>query len=189
LSSPRRIMLRTSLSAIRITRATSAGVSVVRFASIVTPSMTTWGRSKLSTCAPRPAAAAGPLACSSLEDIPTDVERHQGQPDALTQPFVDGQCFELARAAINLVVVRTSRASQSTARALAPDVRRGRPVPRLAFNQQEAAEALGVSVDHFERHIKSHLPVVYSGSRKLYPRTGLERWLDTNTVRPGARAP
>jgi hypothetical protein len=57
-----------------------------------------------------------------------------------------------------------------------------RDVPRLAFNQQEAAESLGVSVDHFERHIKRELPVVYCGSRKLYPVTGLQRWLTENEL-------
>lgn len=58
-----------------------------------------------------------------------------------------------------------------------------REVPRLAFNQQEAAEALGVSVDHFERHVKADLAVVYSGSRRLYPRNVLERWLEEQATR------
>jgi len=62
-----------------------------------------------------------------------------------------------------------------------------REVPRLAFNQQEAAEALGISVDHFERHIKADLPVVYTGARRLYPRKGLERWLAEHEIRGGRR--
>jgi hypothetical protein len=62
-----------------------------------------------------------------------------------------------------------------------------REVPRLAFNQQEAAAALGISVDHFERHVKADLPVVYSGSLRLYPRQGLEQWLETHTIRTGRR--
>jgi hypothetical protein len=65
--------------------------------------------------------------------------------------------------------------------------RRRRTVPRLAFNQQEAAEALGISVDHFERHVKADLPVVYAGSLKLYPRTGLERWLEAQATRRSRR--
>ena len=60
-------------------------------------------------------------------------------------------------------------------------------VPRLAFNQQEAAESLGVSVDHFERHVKSQLPVVYCGSLKLYPLAGLQRWLADNALHSGRR--
>jgi len=67
----------------------------------------------------------------------------------------------------------------------APPRRLRREVPRLAFNQQEAAAALGVSVDHFERHVKAELSVVYSGSRRLYPRTALEQWLADHTVRGG----
>lgn len=60
-----------------------------------------------------------------------------------------------------------------------------RQVPRLAFNQQEAAEALGVSVDHFARHVKADLPIVYSGSLRLYPRSALERWLTEQAIRGG----
>jgi hypothetical protein len=62
-----------------------------------------------------------------------------------------------------------------------------REVPRLALNQQEAAEALGISVDHFERHVKEELPVVYSGSLRLYPLTGLQRWLADNALHRGRR--
>jgi hypothetical protein len=58
-----------------------------------------------------------------------------------------------------------------------------RTVPRLAFNQQEAAEALGISVDHFARHVKPELSVVYSGSLRLYPRQVLEQWLEAQTIR------
>jgi hypothetical protein len=66
-------------------------------------------------------------------------------------------------------------------------IRSKRAVPRLAFNQQEAAEALGISVDHFERHVKADLAVVYSGSLRLYPRAALERWLVDNTIHRAAR--
>ncbi|MGO9762975.1 MAG: hypothetical protein ACLP1Q_17120 [Solirubrobacteraceae bacterium] len=62
-----------------------------------------------------------------------------------------------------------------------------RTVPRLAFNQQEAAEALGISVDHFARHVKPDLPVVYSGSLRLYPRQALEAWLKEHTIQRGRR--
>jgi hypothetical protein len=62
-----------------------------------------------------------------------------------------------------------------------------RDVPRLAFNQQDAAAALGVSVDHFERHIKPDLPIVYSGALKLYTLTALQDWLSANSLRSGRR--
>jgi excisionase family DNA binding protein len=57
----------------------------------------------------------------------------------------------------------------------------------LAFNQQEAAEALGISVDHFARHVKHNLPVVYTGSRRIYPRTMLEEWLERQSSTGGRR--
>lgn len=62
-----------------------------------------------------------------------------------------------------------------------------REVPCLALTQQEAAASLGVSVDHFERHIKPQLPVVLVGSKRIYPHKGLERWLDENTLVGGRR--
>ncbi len=62
-----------------------------------------------------------------------------------------------------------------------------REVPRLALNQKEAAESLGMSVDHFERHVKRDLPVVYSGSLRLYPITELQRWLGEHSLRGGRR--
>jgi hypothetical protein len=58
-----------------------------------------------------------------------------------------------------------------------PKPTRRAPVPRLAFNQKEAA-ALGISVDHFERHIMTHVPTVYSGSLRLNPCKVLEEWLE-----------
>jgi hypothetical protein len=47
-----------------------------------------------------------------------------------------------------------------------------RTVPRLAFNQ---------------RHVKPDLPVVYSGSLRLYPRQALEAWLKEHTIQRGRR--
>lgn len=65
--------------------------------------------------------------------------------------------------------------------------RRHRSVPRLVLNQQEAAEALGVSVTHFEGHIKHDLEVIYSGSLRLYPVAGLNQWIREHTLRTGRR--
>ncbi len=62
-----------------------------------------------------------------------------------------------------------------------------RDVPCLALNQQEAAVALGMSVDHFERHVKQDLPVVYSGSLRLYPLAGLHQWLADNALHRGRK--
>ncbi len=53
-----------------------------------------------------------------------------------------------------------------------------RPVPRVALTRPEAALALGMSVKHFDRHVKPALRVVYCGGLKLYPLAELERWTD-----------
>jgi excisionase family DNA binding protein len=58
------------------------------------------------------------------------------------------------------------------------------PVQRLALSKREAAEALGVSLNTFERHIIGELRVVYRGRRRLIPVRELERWLATNACRP-----
>jgi len=63
-----------------------------------------------------------------------------------------------------------------------------REVPRLALNQQEAAESLGVSVDHFERHVKPHVEYVLLGSRRLYSVRELQRFLEHESLKAGRRA-
>lgn len=55
---------------------------------------------------------------------------------------------------------------------------RARSVPRLSLTKEEAAEALGMSLSHFERHVQGHVPCVYSGSLRLFPIRRLERWLE-----------
>jgi hypothetical protein len=55
-------------------------------------------------------------------------------------------------------------------------------VERLALSKAEAAEALGVSVDHLERHVLDHLRVVYVGARRLIPVIELQRFLREQAV-------
>lgn len=62
-----------------------------------------------------------------------------------------------------------------------------RSVPRLALTQTEAAEALGMSVDAFEEHVKPNVDYVFAGSRKFYPVEGLQRWLNDEAIRGGRR--
>jgi len=62
-----------------------------------------------------------------------------------------------------------------------------RPVPRLALNQQEAAESLGMSVDSFESHVKPMIACVRIGVRKLYPVSEWQRWLDDEATLHGRR--
>lgn len=70
---------------------------------------------------------------------------------------------------------------------MATSKRTGREVPRLAFNQTEAAEALGLSVDAFEQHVKPCVSCVYAGSRRLYPVAALQEWLADGSVQGGRR--
>lgn len=63
----------------------------------------------------------------------------------------------------------------------------GRPnLPRLALTKQEAAKALGISVDHFERHVLPDIRVIRTGrgQRKLMlvPMRELERWVDEHAA-------
>lgn len=63
-----------------------------------------------------------------------------------------------------------------------------RSVPALSLSQEEAAEALGISVDSFEKHVKHDLPVVHVGRRRVYSVSALQAWLDRNQLRGGRRA-
>lgn len=54
---------------------------------------------------------------------------------------------------------------------------------RLALSKNEAADALGVSVDFLECHVMHELRIVRCGRRRLIPVGELERWLDENATR------
>jgi hypothetical protein len=53
-------------------------------------------------------------------------------------------------------------------------------VRRLALTKREAAAALGMSVDSFERHVQPDLRVVRRGRLRLFALTEIERWLREN---------
>lgn len=50
------------------------------------------------------------------------------------------------------------------------------PVPLITVNRDEAAAALGVSVDSFDRHIRPQLPVIRLGRMVLFAVGELEQW-------------
>jgi excisionase family DNA binding protein len=63
-------------------------------------------------------------------------------------------------------------------------------VPRVALTVEEAATALGISRDHFERHVMDDVRIIYCGRRRLVPIRELERWANRMAVavpreRPG----
>ena len=57
---------------------------------------------------------------------------------------------------------------------------RHRPVPRVTLTKPEAAAALGISVDSFERHVQPELRVIRRGRIRLVPMRELERWAAEN---------
>lgn len=53
-------------------------------------------------------------------------------------------------------------------------------VPRVALSRQEAAIALGMSLDSFERHVQPELRLIRRGKLRLVPLVELERWAIEN---------
>lgn len=49
--------------------------------------------------------------------------------------------------------------------------------PQLALTRQEAAEALGISLDSFERHCQGEIPCVYIGAKRIYAIEEIQAWL------------
>lgn len=54
------------------------------------------------------------------------------------------------------------------------------PAHRLAITRAEAARALGVSINSFERHVQPELRIVRRGKLRLIPVREIERWLEEN---------
>jgi hypothetical protein len=57
--------------------------------------------------------------------------------------------------------------------------------PRVLLTKREAAQALGMSVRHFERHVQRRLRCVHSGQLTLYPLRDIERWADEEATLGG----
>jgi hypothetical protein len=52
----------------------------------------------------------------------------------------------------------------------------------LALTRSEAAAAIGISLDSFERYVQPELRLVRRGRLRLVPIRELERWLDREAV-------
>lgn len=63
---------------------------------------------------------------------------------------------------------------------MAPTSTSTRAVPRVTLTKLEAAEALGISVDSFERHVQPELRLIRRGRMRLVPLRELERWATEN---------
>ena len=59
-----------------------------------------------------------------------------------------------------------------------------RSVIPLAYQRKDAAAALAMSVDHFDRHVRQDIARVYAGNLTLYPVAELERWLAGTAAPP-----
>lgn len=64
-----------------------------------------------------------------------------------------------------------------------PNASAARDLPRLALTRAEAADAIGMSLDSFERHVQHELRLVRRGRMRLVAVKELERWLDANASR------
>jgi hypothetical protein len=60
--------------------------------------------------------------------------------------------------------------------------KRNPAVPRVTLTKPEAAAALGISVDSFERHVQPELRVIRRGRMRLIPLRELERWAADNAA-------
>lgn len=58
--------------------------------------------------------------------------------------------------------------------------------PRLALRKTEAAKALGLSDESFDRYVRPYVRVVRANSLRLYPIAELERWLRDSSSPPPA---
>ena len=58
---------------------------------------------------------------------------------------------------------------------------------RLALRVPDAAAALGISVDSFERHVQPEIKLARCGSIRLIPIAELLAWLDRNAAYLGER--
>ena len=52
------------------------------------------------------------------------------------------------------------------------------PVPRVALTRDEAAAALGIGLDSFERYVQPHVRMIRWGRMRLVPVAELQRFAD-----------
>jgi len=57
-------------------------------------------------------------------------------------------------------------------------------VPRIGLRKEDAARALGLSDESFDRYVKPHIRVVRLGSLRVYPVRELARFLESRAYLP-----
>ena len=58
-----------------------------------------------------------------------------------------------------------------------------RAVDPVLVTREDAARALAMSLDHFERHVQPELRLVRTGRKVLVPVRELHRWAEENAAR------
>jgi hypothetical protein len=58
------------------------------------------------------------------------------------------------------------------------------PTVVLALRRADAARALGISDETFDKHVRPSLPVVRAGGVSVYPVAALEQWLAERAESP-----
>jgi len=56
--------------------------------------------------------------------------------------------------------------------------------PVLALRKEDAAKALGISDESFDRYVRPTLPVVRVGTLRLFPVEALQAWLREHAEAP-----
>jgi len=83
----------------------------------------------------------------------------------------------------HLADVVADRLAAKTSAALPIGIKPNEAPGKIALSISEAADQLGVSEDHFRRHVLSDLRIVRSGRLRLVPVRELEDWLDRSAAR------
>lgn len=65
----------------------------------------------------------------------------------------------------------------------------GPALPALALNREQAAAALSMGVDAFDRYVRPQVRCVYIGSTRRWAVSELQRWLDETATRWDDRRP
>lgn len=60
-------------------------------------------------------------------------------------------------------------------------------VQRVLLSRREAADALGMSLSHFQRHVQPHIRCVYSGQLRFFLLRDIERWAEREAFHAGQR--